>query len=68
MPRYFVPLTLKGQLALKLKLHNRGIIDHLPENTVARLKSYRARFYDWRYHKSDRADAIIAQAKTTAER
>jgi len=48
LPRYYVPLTTKGNLALKLGFH-RDLADRLPEDLVTRLKSYRARFLEWRY-------------------
>jgi len=44
VPRYYVPLTLKGRIALKLGLH-RGWKNWLPKSVKARLK--RARI-DWR--------------------
>lgn len=51
LPRYYVPLTLKGHLALKLKLH-RGASARIPEGVLSRLKAVRARFYSWRYKTS----------------
>ena len=40
-PRYFVPLTLKGQLAVKLKLH-RGLLGLLPSGVIEQLLRVRA--------------------------
>ncbi len=55
LPRYYVPLTAKGRLALRLGLH-RGLLPVLPEAMVGRLKQLRAmwyrRFYALRYRKA----------------
>jgi hypothetical protein len=48
LPRYYVPLTMKGALALKLNLH-RGLADQLPESTVLFFKDLRSKFYAFRY-------------------
>jgi hypothetical protein len=45
MPRYFVPLTWKGAMALRLGLH-RGIKERIPEPVVARWRALRSRWYD----------------------
>jgi hypothetical protein len=47
VPRYYVPLTTKGKLALSLKLH-RGIKNIIPENIRNRLKDLRNRYYIWK--------------------
>lgn len=44
VPRYYVPLSMKGRLALSLKLHH-GIRDVIPENLQDRLRDLRNRFY-----------------------
>lgn len=44
VPRFYVPLTRKGALALELKLH-RGLIGILPESAIRILLSARAIFY-----------------------
>ena len=48
LPRYYVPLTVKGRFALKLKLHH-GASARIPEGLLSRLKAYRAQFYAWQY-------------------
>jgi hypothetical protein len=48
VPRYFIPLTARGHMALKLSLH-RKMADVLPESTVMRLKALRSQFYHLRY-------------------
>jgi hypothetical protein len=45
VPRYYVPLTLGGTLALRLGLHHR-FVDHLPEPVAARLRAYREAWYN----------------------
>jgi hypothetical protein len=44
VPRYFVPLTLKGRIALKLGLH-RGAVGVLPPAVLKTLIALRARYY-----------------------
>jgi hypothetical protein len=47
IPRYYVPLTRKGALSIKLRLH-RGLIRMLPGIVIAVLVNVRARFYGLR--------------------
>ena len=47
LPRYFVPLTPKGTLALKLGLH-RGWKEAVPKQMRRPLKNLRRRWNDWR--------------------
>jgi hypothetical protein len=44
LPRYFVPLTTAGGIALRLGLHHR-FIDHFPEPILARLRELRTAWY-----------------------
>jgi len=44
-PRYFVPLTRRGKLALQLGLH-RGWTAVIPKELTSRLKTLRSRWYD----------------------
>jgi hypothetical protein len=44
VPEYFVPLTVKGALGLRLNLH-RGLAGLIPEKTMARLLALRAKWY-----------------------
>ena len=44
IPRYYVPLTLIGKAALKLKLH-RGIIEMMPEKMVEKLRNAKFAWY-----------------------
>jgi hypothetical protein len=48
VPRYYIPLTLKGKLFLKLKLH-RGIKHLLPEKLINFLLDLRAKWYKRKY-------------------
>jgi hypothetical protein len=48
VPEYFVPLTIKGGLALRLNLH-RGIKGAIPEKLMIRLLNLRARWYSIRF-------------------
>jgi hypothetical protein len=44
LPRYYVPLTFIGQIALRLGLHHR-LTERLPEPLVARLRELRSSWY-----------------------
>jgi hypothetical protein len=46
-PRYYVPLTRFGQLAFRLRMHHQ-LIDRLPEPLIAKLRSYRANWWNTR--------------------
>jgi hypothetical protein len=46
LPRYYVPLTIKGQLALRAGAH-RGLKHLLPSSLAASLKQARRRWYQW---------------------
>jgi len=48
IPRYYVPLTLKGKIALKLGLHKR-LIEFVPSFLVDRLLDMRTKFYTIKY-------------------
>ena len=48
LPRYYIPLTAKGKVALRLGLHH-GAAELLPENALALLKRIRSRFYSLKY-------------------
>jgi hypothetical protein len=54
LPRYYIPLTKKGALALNLGLH-RKLSDRLPDNAFLFLRDLRTRFYAWRHSISQNA-------------
>ena len=45
VPTYFVPLTKKGLIALKLGLHH-GIQERIPEVVLGPLRKWRSRLYE----------------------
>ena len=45
VPRYYVPLTPIGHIAFRLGLH-RNFTDHLPEPILAKLREFRAAWYN----------------------
>jgi hypothetical protein len=51
VPRYYVPLTIKGKIILKLKIHH-GIKGILPEKMKVRLLDLRAKWYARKYAQS----------------
>jgi hypothetical protein len=51
LPRYFVPLTAAGQLAVKLRLY-RNPVEYLPESTIMYLRGLRSQFYAYRYREA----------------
>jgi hypothetical protein len=48
IPRYYVPLTLTGHVALGLGLHKR-FADHLPEPVLAKLREFRTAWYNRKF-------------------
>jgi hypothetical protein len=48
LPRYYIPLTAKGELALKLQLHRKAI-DRLPDNAYFFLRDLRTKFWEWKH-------------------
>jgi hypothetical protein len=48
VPEYFVPLTLRGKLALKLGLH-RGVRGLVPERAMIWFLALRTKWYSWKY-------------------
>jgi hypothetical protein len=53
IPEYFVPLTFKGTMTLRLGLH-RGLRGCIPENMMVRLLAVRAKWYARRYRQGSR--------------
>lgn len=49
LPRYYVPLTIKGALALKLGLH-RNPLERLPDPAFLYLRDLRTKFYAWKHN------------------
>jgi hypothetical protein len=50
VPQYFVPLTLRGELALRLRLH-KGLRGWIPEMVMIWLLALRANWYLWKFRK-----------------
>ena len=48
LPRYYVPLTVLGRLALKFGLH-RHMTDRLPEPIAAKLRDLRSAWYQRKF-------------------
>jgi hypothetical protein len=48
VPRYWIPLTWKGKIALKLGLH-RDIRSYIPDNLIGALLNFRGAFYNRLY-------------------
>lgn len=48
LPRYYIPLTWKGKLALQCKLH-KGLLEVLPGSVIDTLSAVRTHFYSRRY-------------------
>jgi hypothetical protein len=66
IPRYYVPLTLKGKVALKMKVHT-GIKERLPEGWISRAADLRAKWNQRRYQKTSNAGPIGAKEIVSAE-
>jgi len=48
LPRYYIPLTMRGWAALKLGLHL-SLHHHLPEALIATLRRYRSAWYERKF-------------------
>jgi len=48
IPRYYVPLTSWGKMALSMGLHHK-VMDRLPESLVAKLRSLRSAWYQRKF-------------------
>jgi hypothetical protein len=48
VPRYYIPLTPAGKLALQLGLHHR-LVDHVPESVAAKLRELRTAWYNRKF-------------------
>jgi len=51
IPRYYVPLTARGRVALQLGLHRRAV-DRIPEPVAEKFRDLRKAWYDLRYRAS----------------
>jgi hypothetical protein len=65
VPRYWIGLTKKGKIALKLGLH-RGIRSYVPDKVMRALLSLRGEFYNWLYkvHRSEDGEHLGSKAET----
>jgi hypothetical protein len=59
IPRYYVPLTTKGNLAIKFKLH-RGIREVLPRSLLVLLLKLRTRYYEFKSRKNTKNATVAA--------
>jgi hypothetical protein len=48
VPRYYVPLTLRGRVAMRIGLHHR-LSERLPEPVIARVRRVRGLWYAYKY-------------------
>jgi len=62
VPRYYIPLTVKGSLFLNLQIHH-GIINAFPVPLVERLRTARAQFYRRLQRASNSADNPVTQSQ-----
>jgi hypothetical protein len=60
-PRYYVPLSAKGALAIKLGLH-RELLDLLPEALTEPLMNLRARYYALLSHRQNRKKRLSVES------
>jgi hypothetical protein len=54
LPRYYVPLTAAGVIALRLGLHHR-LVDHIPESVGAKLRELRSAWYNRKFQSATEA-------------
>ena len=48
VPRYYIPLTRKGRIAVKLGLHH-GVVGRIPKPVLNHLLKMRGLWYKWRF-------------------
>jgi hypothetical protein len=53
LPRYYIPLTPMGRTALRLGMHRR-LANRLPEPLLARLRTARRKWLEWRFQVAKR--------------
>jgi hypothetical protein len=58
VPRYYVPLNVKGELALRLRLH-RGLKALVPEKIIDAIRNLRRKWYAIRVLKRNEKDNKI---------
>jgi len=54
LPRYYIPLTLQGRIALKCSLHH-GLAMHLPRPLIRKLLDFRSAWYNRRLRPTSEA-------------
>ena len=54
LPQYYVPLTLKGKIAVKLGFH-RGLVGNIPRPVLSRLLKIRSLWYARRFRTAKEA-------------
>jgi hypothetical protein len=54
LPRYYVPMTPKGRIALRLGLH-RSLSAYIPESVMSAIRDYRTRWYMRKFRMSSEA-------------
>lgn len=54
LPRYYVPLTVVGRLALRMGLHH-NLVDWIPEPVILKYRSIRSRWYAKRFQRFESA-------------
>lgn len=48
LPRYYIPLTPLGRIALRFGLHHR-LVERIPESVAGKFRDLRKAWYDWRF-------------------
>jgi hypothetical protein len=57
IPRYFMPLNLRGRIALSLKL-NRSFVDFIPGSWLDTFASVRAKWYSFKYRSQTQSQGL----------
>lgn len=63
-PRYFLPLTAKGNLAIQFGLHN-GVKALIPQPAANLLRDLRAKFYQHRYASGERLSRTASSVQSS---
>lgn len=66
VPRYYVPLTVRGQAGMRLGFH-RGLLGILPNSVIMQLVSARAKWYKIRESAVSRCSSMVERPNSTRQ-
>jgi hypothetical protein len=64
VPEYYIPLTLRGKIALRLRLH-RGLVGLIPEPLMVRLLALRTKYYHAKFGRKMSNRSVLGENNDT---